>query len=255
MKKTYGLANILWPLFVLGIFLIIWEVLVVVLTLPEWLLPKPSLILNTLWETRELLWKHTGFTVLAAGLGFGLGTIIGFLLAIMMETVELFRKIFYPFLILSQTVPIIFLAPLLVIWFGFGLLPKVLVSTLVCFFPVAISLFHGLEEADPGLINLLKGMGATPGQVLRIVKLPGAMPSLFSGLRISATYSIMAAVIGEWLGATYGLGVFMTRASHAFATAKVFAAILIVVLLSLIMLGLVHLAQRQLVPWSQEIKK
>ncbi|MGI6552569.1 MAG: ABC transporter permease [Bacillota bacterium] len=171
-------------------------------------------------------------------------------LALLMDRIHCLYRAFYPLVIVSQTIPIIFLAPLLIIWFGFGILPKILVSILVCFFPVTISFFDGLANVDEELVNLLKSMGASPRQIMTMVKLPAALPSLFSGLRISATYSVMAAVIGEWLGASYGLGVFMTRASHAFSTAKVFAAILVVSLLSLAMLGLVNLTRKLLVPWA-----
>ncbi|HHX51619.1 MAG TPA: ABC transporter permease [Clostridia bacterium] len=250
MKKSLNTGDLLWPVLLVGALLAFWQGVALWSNIPRWILPGPYDIVTSLKDSAGLLLKHARYTIFEAGLGFGIGSLLGVMLALLMDRIYWLYRAFYPLVIVSQTIPIIFLAPLLIIWFGFGILPKILVSILVCFFPVTISFFDGLANVDEELVNLLKSMGASPRQIMTMVKLPAALPSLFSGLRISATYSVMAAVIGEWLGASYGLGVFMTRASQSFSTAKVFAAILVVSLLSLAVLGLVNLARKILVPWA-----
>jgi ABC-type nitrate/sulfonate/bicarbonate transport system permease component len=149
----------------------------------------------------------------------------------------------------SQTVQILAIAPLLIIWFGFGLLPKVIVVVLVCFFPLAVSTADGLASADPDLIALLRAMGATRGQIWRIVRLPAALPSFFSGLRIAVTYSVVGATIGEWVGGTAGLGLYMLRSKNALATDQVFVSILVTTLLSMGLFAAVVGIERLALPW------
>jgi ABC-type nitrate/sulfonate/bicarbonate transport system permease component len=140
-------------------------------------------------------------------------------------------------------------APLFIIWFGYGILPKIMVVALVCFFPITVSLVEGMEAADRDMIKLLEAMGASPWQVFKMVSFPGALPSFFSGLKISAAYSIMGAVIGEWLGASKGLGVYMTRSMKSFLTDRVFASIVVISILSLFLFGIIVLIARLLMPW------
>jgi ABC-type nitrate/sulfonate/bicarbonate transport system permease component len=145
-------------------------------------------------------------------------------------------------------------APLLIIWFGYDILPKVLVVALVCFFPITVSTVEGLDNIDQDMVKLLVTMGATPGQILRLVKFPGALPSFFAGLKISATYSIMGAVIGEWLGGSKGLGIYMTRSMHSFLTERVFASIVVITAMSLILVGIIELIARLTMPWLYQKK-
>jgi ABC-type nitrate/sulfonate/bicarbonate transport system permease component len=154
-------------------------------------------------------------------------------------------------IVMSQTVPIIVIAPLMAMWFGFGILPKIFVVVLVCFFPVTISLIEGLQGVDQELIDLMRTMGASRLQIFMKIKIPFTMPNFFSGLKIAATYSIMGAVIGEWLGGEAGLGVFMLRARHAFALDKVFASIIVIVFLSVTLFYIIAALQRLTMPWAQ----
>ena len=164
-------------------------------------------------------------------------------------TVPWLRRARYPLLVTSQTIPILALAPLLIIWFGFGMTPKVIIVALFCFFPIAINTADGLSSADPELLSLLRAMGASRGQIWRKVRLPASLPYFFSGLRIAAAYCIVGAIIGEWVGGNLGLGIYMLRSSNAFKTEQVFAAIVVSSLLSLALFGLVYLAERLLLPW------
>ena len=162
------------------------------------------------------------------------------------------QEALYPLLILSQNVPIIVLAPLLVIWFGFGLLPKIIVITLVCFFPVTIAGMGGFRNTPPDMKHYMLMAGATKTQLFSKLEWPSALPALFSGLKIAATYSVMGAVISEWLGAKKGIGVYMTLASSSFRTDRVFVAIFVIMALSLLFFGLITAGEKRLIKWERK---
>src|SRR3989440_8145138 len=176
-------------------------------------------------------------------------TLLGLLLAILLDASNWLRRAIYPLLITSQTIPIIALAPLLLIWLGFGLEPKIIVVALYCFFPIAVACADGLAGAEPELINLLRSMRASRWQILWLVRLPGAMPAFFSGLRIAATYGVTGAIFGEYVGAYQGLGIYMQLSFNSHAIVLVFAAILVTAALSLLLFGLVSLIERIALPW------
>jgi ABC-type nitrate/sulfonate/bicarbonate transport system permease component len=239
----------------LGFFLVLlflWEAVVRCLGIKEYILPTPTKIGQAFGGTANLLWAHSMQTVNETLLGFILAVVTGVVLAMLMGVFPIIKRTLYPLVVVSQTIPIVAVAPLLIIWFGYDLLPKVMVVALVCFFPITISLVEGLEAVDRDMVKLLSAMGASSWQVFKTVQLPGALPSFFSGLKISATYSIMGAVIGEWLGASKGLGVFMIRSMNSFLTARVFAAIVVVSFLSLIFFGLIVVLARLMMPWHYQ---
>ncbi len=229
-----------------------WELVVKMGIVNAFTLPAPTQVLRQLFLERQLLAKHTLVTLQEASLGFVLAIIISFILAMAMDFAPFFKKGFYPLLIMSQTVPIIVLAPLFGMWFGFGILPKVVIVILVCFFPIVINLSDALESVDQDLIDLVHGMGAGRLKTFTLIKLPYALSGMFSGVRIAATYAIMGAVIGEWLGGSAGIGVYMLRVRHSFALDKMFAAIVIIVALSMILFKTIDVAQRLLMPWTRE---
>lgn len=229
--------------------LVAWEVIVTWQAVPRWILPAPSQIGRAMWQNVDLLVPHILQTMKQVLLGLGLAIVTGVALAAALDLSSWLRRALYPLLVASQTIPILALAPLLIIWFGFGLTPKVFIVTLFCFFPIAINTADGLTAADPELLALLRAMGATRRQIWRKVRLPASLPYFFSGLRIAATYSVVGAIIGEWVGASQGLGIFMLRSANAFKTDQVFAAIVISSLLSLALFGLVFIAERLLLPW------
>lgn len=226
-----------------------WELVVWGFAVPRWLLPAPSQIVQAAWESRDLLWLHSRQTLLEAWLGLGLALVVGVVFAGLIDLSPLLRRTLYPLLVTSQTVPVLAIAPLFIIWFGFGLLPKILIVALVCFFPVAVNTADGLRSVDPDLMSLLRSMGASRGQILAKVRLPAALPLFFSGLRIAITYSIIGAVIGEWVGASEGLGIFMLRSQRSFLTDRVFAAILVTSALSIAMFLAASALERVVLPW------
>lgn len=235
----------------LAFVIVLWEGAVNILHIEKWLLPAPSAIAQALWDSRWLLAGHAGRTLIEAGAGFALAVAVGLALAALIDRSPVIAKSVYPLLVTSQTVPIIVLAPLLVIWFGYGLLPKVLVVALTCFFPVVVSTADGLAAADRDMINLLLAMGASPRQVFWKVKVPAALPNLFTGLKVGGTYAVIGAVVGEWMGADAGLGVFLTRSSHSYLTEQVFAGIVVIAAVSLAIFGGLELAARAAMPWRR----
>lgn len=251
MRKSENIVNRISPVLTFLLLLVVWELGVRLGDIPPYILAAPSQVVATLVERADILWFHTSVTIYEALLGFSLSVAIGFLIAFLLHSMKWLNRAVYPLLIVSQTIPLIVLAVLFTIWFGFGLLPKILVVILVCFFPIVISLVKGLAAVDPDQINLFRSMGASRASTFKMVNLPAAMPSFFSGLRISATYSIMAAVIAEWLGSSRGLGYYMTLQQKSFAIDQVLAAVVVICLLSLLLVKLVDLTEYLLVPWNR----
>ncbi len=229
--------------------IVVWEMLVRVTHTPNWLLPGPFRIFSALWETRHQLASHAVPTIIESVVGFAIAVVAGVVVGGVVTRFALFRRAVYPLLIALQTVPPMALAPLLVVWFGYGLLPKVLLVILVVFYPVAVSTVGGLEAVDRKMVNLLRTMGATDLQVYAKVRIPAALPSVFSGMKVGATYTVIAAIVGEWMGASKGLGIYLLRSSNSFLTDRVFAGIVTVAALSIAMFGLVDLGQRFVMPW------
>ena len=232
------------------LFLGAWQIATTASHVPLWLLPTPVQIVKALWSSRQLIWMHTLTTLAETSLGFAFAVVFSLITAGVMVLFPWLKRLLYPFLIISQTVPLIAIAPLLILWLGYGLLPKIVIVILVCYFPVTISLIEGLEVADSDLLNLLRSMGASRWQMFYIVRWPHALPSLFAGLKIAATYSVMGAVIGEWLGSSSGLGVYLTRSSHSFMTDRVFAAIFTISALSFLYYALISILARLAIPWT-----
>ncbi|WP_071461554.1 ABC transporter permease [Bacillus massilinigeriensis] len=238
------------PLLVLLLLFIIWETVATKFEIPNWLLPTPTKIFYEGFNGWSHFYPHLLSTTKLSLLGFSLGLSIGLLTAILLHLLPFFRDSIYPLLIISQNIPIIVLAPLLVIWFGFGLLPKVIVITLVCFFPITVAALDGFKQTPNELRHYMIMAGASNKQLFWKLELPYALPSLLSGLKISATYSVMGAVISEWLGAKVGIGVYMTLASSSFRTDRVFVAIFAIVTLSLLFFSIIVLIERWLVRWQ-----
>jgi ABC-type nitrate/sulfonate/bicarbonate transport system permease component len=255
MKRLRNIENSIIPAVFFVVLLIIWQLSIDMGAISRIVLPSPTDIASTLIEILPDIQNHIFVTMTEAFAGFFLSILLALILAILMDSIKLLKKAIYPILVVSQTVPLIVLAPLFVMWFGYGIMPKIIVVILVCFFPILISLLDGLSSVDKDMINLLKSMKASRLQIFRLVKFPGAMVSFFSGLRIAATYSIMGAVIGEWMGGRAGLGIYMTRVKHSFAYDKTFAAIVVIVLLSMLVFYAVRLLQKLIMPWSIEIEK
>jgi ABC-type nitrate/sulfonate/bicarbonate transport system permease component len=237
---------------VLLLLFILWEVSVKVMDTPTWLLPAPTQIFQEAVLNWSNLIPHLLSTLNLSITGFLIGTGIGLITAILLYLIPFLKDSIYPLLILSQNIPTIVLAPLLVIWFGFGMLPKIIVITLVCFFPVTVAALDGFKQTPAELRHYLAMAGANKQQMFWKLEFPYALPSIFSGLKISATYSIMGAVISEWLGAKQGIGVYMTLASSSFRTDRVFVAIFIIMLLSILLFIIIFMLEKTFVRWHKK---
>ncbi len=218
---------------------------------PNFMLPSPVQVVTALVADFPLLLSHMWTTLSEAALGLVIGVAVGFVFAVLMDKFETFYLAFDPLLTVSQTIPTVAIAPLLVLWFGYGLMPKVLLVVLTTFFPVTVALASGFRSVDPDQVDLLRTMNATEWQIFRYAKLPAAMEQFFSGLRISATYAIVGAVISEWLGGFTGLGVYMTRVRKSFAYDRMFAVIIITSALSLALMKGVDVLERICMPWKK----
>jgi ABC-type nitrate/sulfonate/bicarbonate transport system permease component len=248
-RATIVLRQVLPPALLIFALLALWELLARTLDIQPWLLPAPSAIWRAGIESAGLLRPHIGRTIGETLLGFGAALVTGLALGVLIDLSPFMRRAIYPLLVASQTVPTIAIAPLLVIWFGYGLLPKVIVVALVCFFPIVVNMADGLRSANPELLALLRTMGATRRDLFLKVRLPAALPMLFTGIKVAITYSVVGAILGEWVGASRGLGIFMLRATNSFRTDWVFVSIAVTAVLSLSLFGAVILAERLAQPW------
>jgi NitT/TauT family transport system permease protein len=239
-----------WPPLLLVVAgLVVWQWCVTAFAIRPQVLPSPLRVLRQGWAFREQIWANTVPTVQVTAVGFAVSLALGWALAVAVDFSPWLRRALTPLLVASQTLPIIAIAPLLIIWFGFGLLPKVLVIALVTFFPVAVGLIEGFAATERPATNLLRSMGASRWQQFRYVRLPGALPSFFTALRIGITYAVTGAIFAEYVGATAGLGIFMNLQKNSFRTDLVLAAVLVTALLSVALFGLTHLVQRLVIPW------
>ncbi|MFC1953582.1 ABC transporter permease [Chloroflexota bacterium] len=243
------------PFALIAILIIGWYFVARISGLSSFILPTPFDVIQAGWETRALLLNAIGTTLLATGIGLVLALIAGVGIAALMDFWPLTHRALYPILVVSQTIQILAIAPILIIWFGFGVTPTIFIVVLFCFFPLAVSTADGLTSSEPELIALLRAMKASKMQIWRIVRMPSALPSFFSGLRLAVTYSVVAATIGEWVGGSPGLGLYMLRSKNALATDQVFVAMFITSLLSVALFMMVYGIERLVLPWYHSTQR
>lgn len=255
MKKLGSIENKIIPGIFFGVLILIWEIVVDIGLVQRFLLPSPLDVIKTTVLIMGELRINILITLYEAGIGFILAGLFAIIIAVAMDSIKIVRKAVYPILIISQTIPIIAIAPLFALWFGFGTLPKIIVVILVCFFPIVVNLLDGLQSVDEEILYLMKSMGGSRMKIFTMVKFPSSMIAFFSGLKIAATYSIMGAIIGEWLGGDGGLGVYMINAKHSYATDKVFSVILVIILLSMLLFKIIDILQYFAMPWNRKYNK
>ena len=250
LKKKKTAADILTPVIFIGAALAVWQLVSMAGIVPNYMLPSPAQIVRALIGDFPLLMQHSRATLIEAGLGLLIGVALGFTAAALMDMFPVARRGLYPILVITQTIPPVAIAPLLILWFSYGIAPKVVLVVLVSFFPLAVGLLEGFRSVDEDMIRLMKSMKATRWQIFRHVKVPAAMGQFFSGLKIAVSYSVIGAVIAEWLGGFEGLGVYMTRVKKAYSYDKMFAVIILVSALSLLLMALVRILQKKSMPWA-----
>lgn len=246
-KKSSNLA----PVLVILALLAVWELIVRAADIPLYVLPSPSATIKTLISEFPALLKHAGITVAEAAVGMLISFTIAIIIGIIIDALPLVKKCIYPILVVTQTVPVIVLAPIFIIYMGFGYAPKILTVVLMCFFPIVVSFSDGLANIDKEYVNLVRSYGGSKLQLYGIIKIPSAMISLLSGLKVAATYSISGAVVGEWIASQSGLGYYLIRAKNGYMLDKVFACVFVIIILSLMMNGLVKLFGYAVLPKSK----
>ena len=250
-KKLQSITNKTAPLIAVAVIILIWYICSDREVVPAYMLPSPYDVVKAFVDNFSVMMKQAAVTLQEACYGLLIGVALAFIVATLMDRFAFLYKAIYPILVITQTIPTIAVAPLLVLWMGFGMAPKITLVVITTFFPIA----GGFEGADGDAINLMRAMGANRYQIFKYVKLPNAMPSFFSGLKVSASYAVVGAVISEWLGGFEGLGVYMTRVKKAYAFDKMFAVIVFISVISLLLMGLVNLLERAATPWKHAKNK
>jgi putative hydroxymethylpyrimidine transport system permease protein len=227
-----------------------WELLARLGNVQDYLLPAPSEVARALVDDRDLLLPDTWVTAREVLLGFGLAIAAGLVIAILLHLSPVLRRAFYPLVVASQAVPVVVIAPILVIWVGFGITPKLIVIALICFFPVVVNTLDGLESVDPDQVKVLRTLDASRWDLFRRLELPASLPFLFSGAKIAVAVSVIGAVFGELVGSDAGLGHSIQVGTAELLTARVFAAVIILSAMAIALFGLVAATERLAVPWA-----
>lgn len=250
IKKLQSTTSKIWPAAAILTILIVWQTASQMGWVSSFLLPSPVDVVKAFINDFPLLMSNAKVTLIEAFLGLLIGILIGFFMAVLMDRFDKLYQAFYPLIVLTQTIPTVSIAPLLVLWFGYEMLPKVILIVIVTFFPITVSLLDGFRSADLDTISLMRSMGATKMQIFWYVKFPASLNQFFASLRISVSYAVVGAVISEWLGGFNGLGVYMTRVKKAFSFDKMFAVIFLISAISLILMWLVNVLQKKCMPWE-----
>ena len=227
-----------------------WELLARLGGVENYLLPAPSEVASALWRDRDLLAPDTWVTAREILLGFALALVAGVAIALALHLSPVLRRALYPLVIASQAIPVVVIAPILVIWFGFGITPKLVVIALICFFPIVVNTLDGLQGVDREQVKLLRTLGASRLDLLRRLELPGALPFLFSGAKVAVAVAVIGAVFGELVGSDAGLGHAIQVGMAQLLTARVFAAVVILSAMAIGLFALVSAAERLAVPWA-----
>ncbi len=235
--------------------IIIWWGLCKFKIVPEYMLPSPGSVVSAFVKYFPMIMYHAGVSLQEAFYGLLIGIFLAFFIATLMDRFIVLNRAIYPVLIVTQTIPTVAIAPILVMWMGFGMAPKITLVVLSTFFPISIGLLEGYSNVDSDEVQMMRSMGATRIQIFCHVKFPAALPHFFSGLKISSSYSVVGAVIAEWLGGFEGLGVYMTRVRKAYAFDRMFAVIILIVIISLILMGIVDIIRYFVMPWERVNKK
>ena len=243
------------PAALLALLVAAWEALAKLGHVQNYLLPAPSDVASALWRDRDLLAPDAWVTAREVLLGFGLALALGVAVALILHLSPVLRRAAYPLVVASQAIPVVVIAPILVIWFGFGITPKLIVIALICFFPVVVNTLDGLQGVDRDQVKMMRTLGASRIDLLRRLELPSALPFLFSGAKVAVAVAVIGAVFGELVGSDAGLGHAIQVGTAELETARVFAAVLLLSLMAIALFGLLALVERRAVPWARSSRE
>lgn len=231
------------------LMVLIWDLACRIFSIPEYLVPAPSKVFVVTVENWQSLATQTLWTTLAILGGFIAAAVVAIPLAMLIVTSPTLERLLYPPMVATQSIPKIALAPLFVVWFGFGVWPKVAVAFLIAFFPIVVDTIVGLRSIDPGMIQLARSMGASKTRIFMKMRLPHALPSIFGGLKVASTLAVVGALTGEFIGSDRGLGYVLVQASGMLNTPLLFATLVVLSALAMVFFYAVELAERLLIPW------
>jgi NitT/TauT family transport system permease protein len=240
------------PMLSFAMLVVLWQLAVVGFKVPEYIVPPPSKFILRFFTARDLIWSESLVTGTEVLEGFAIATIISIPLALLIVTVRIVEQALYPLVVFLQLIPKIAVAPLFIVWFGFGQFPKVLLTFLLCFFPVLVDSMTGFKAIDQRLLYLTRSMGAKPWQTLLFVRLPAATPYIFSGLKVGIVLAVTGAIVGEFVGSNAGLGFLLLRASSYLDTALIFAVLIALSVMGLLFSYAVEAAERLIMPWQHK---
>ncbi len=254
-RLAAGISDKLPAIAALCLIVLFWSLLAHSDAVPDYMLPSPGKVAKALISDRKIIMNHSLYTLQEALYGLVIGITLAFITATLMDHFLVLNRAFYPIMIITQTIPTIAIAPMLVLWMGFGMAPKITLVVVTTFFPITVGLLDGYRSVDRDSVDLMRSMGAGKLQIFRHLKVPSALPHFFSGLKVSASYAVVGAVISEWLGGFNGLGVYMTRVKKAYAFDKMFAVIIFIVIISLLLMLLVNIISSVSMPWIRAAKR
>jgi len=249
------ISKALPPAAAIVLLILVWQLVCSLGDVPKYMLPSPADVIEAYRKDWQLMLSHSRVTLTETFIGLFGGIAVGFIMAVIMDRFTLVRKTVYPLVVISQTIPTIAIAPLLVLWLGYQMLPKIILIILVVFFPITISLLEGFSSVDNDTVRLMRSMGARPRQIFRFVKLPASLGQFFASLKISVSYAVVSAVVSEWIGGTEGLGCYMTRVRKSYSSDKMFAVIILISIISLLLIWLTTILQRVCMPWEKINRK
>lgn len=252
IRRLQSITEKISPAVALLIIVAIWAAVCGFEVVPAYMLPSPQSVVKAFVEDFPLLMQHSATTLTEAGIGLGIGIILAFITASLMDRYKFVYNAIYPLLIITQTIPTVAIAPILIMWMGYDMAPKIALIVITTFFPIAVSLLDGYASVDKDAVSLLRSMGAGNGRIFFTVKIPSALSHFFAGLKISVSYAVVGGVIAEWLGGFEGLGVYMTRVRKAYQFDKMFAVIILIIIISLLLMLAVSLLRKAVMPWERK---
>lgn len=254
-KKYQNITSKLPAAVALLIIVLLWTAVSETGLVPAYMLPSPADVVRAFIADFSIIMRHSVYTLTEAVAGLGLGVVLAFIMATLMDRFIVLDRACYPLMVITQTIPTIAIAPILVLWMGFGMAPKITLVVITTFFPIAVGLLDGYRSVDRDSVNLMRSMGAGRIRIFTQLKFPAALGHFFSGLKISASYAVVGALVSEWLGGFNGLGVYMTRVKKAYAFDKMFAVILFIIVISLLLMLAVQIIRRASMPWEKAVRE
>ena len=249
----YG-TNLIVPLLAIVVALGLWAAVVQVFAIPDYLLPAPQAVAARLVKEWPLLWKHGVYTLMSVLTGFAASVVIGVPIAFGIVLSRSLERIAMPFLVMSQTIPKVAIAPILVVWLGFGILPKIAIVFLISFFPIVVSSVVGLKSVETDMIDLVRSMGARTAKIMLRVRAPSALPQMFAGFKIAVCLAVVGAIVGEFVGSDRGLGFLLLTSTGTLDGPLVWSALLVLIAMGVTLFAIVSKLERLAIPWHVSVR-